>query len=139
MKFKRRIAREAVLVALYQVDIGDIFPKDALDSSISELGIEEEDVIRFAKELFFGVIDRMDEIDAHIQSLSKKWELFRMSYIDRNILRIAVYEILFNDDAPYKVAINEAVELAKLYGDDKSPKFINGILASVVKENNIVE
>ncbi len=139
MKFKRRIAREAALIALYQIDIGDIIPDQAIASSMENLEVQEEDIVRFAQELFLGVLEKMDDIDAHIQSLSRKWRLSRMSYIDRNILRIAVYEILFGKEIPYKVAINEAVELAKMYGDSKSPKFINGILASVVKENGLVE
>ncbi len=139
MKPKRRLAREAVLLALYQIDIGDIEPKDALLSALRELHAGSEDIKKFAEALFLGIIDMMDDIDITIQSLSRKWELFRMSYIDRNILRIATYEMLFVDDIPYKVAINEAVELAKVYGDEKSPKFINGVLASLVKEKDIVE
>ncbi len=139
MKFKRRLGREAVLLALYQMDIGDIPPDKAISSSVSELNIDEKLIKEFAHHLLIGVVENMDDIDNNIRSLSKRWELSRMSYIDRNILRIAVYEILYDEDTPYKVAINEAIELAKMYGDEKSPKFINGILASVVKENNIVD
>ena len=139
MKPKRRLAREVVLLALYQIDIGDIKPKDALCSALEELHVGSGETKKFAEELFSGIIDMMNNIDINLQSLSRKWELFRMSYIDRNILRIATYEILFTDDIPYKVAINEAVELAKTYGDNKSPKFINGILASLIKEKDIIE
>ncbi len=139
MKFKRRLGREAVLLALYQIDISDIPPNEAISSAVSNLNIDDREIREFAHNLLIGVVENIDSIDDNIRSLSRKWGLSRMSYIDRNILRIAVYEILYNEDMPYKVAINEAIELAKIYGDEKSPKFINGVLASVVKENGIVD
>ena len=139
MKFKRRIAREAVLLSLYQIDLKDDEASHALSFSLEALSIEDENIIKFAQRLLLGIMEKMDEIDEILNSLSKKWKLQRMSYVDRNILRIAVYEILYDDETPYKVAINEAVELAKLYGDSKSSQFVNGVLATLVKERNIVE
>ncbi len=138
MKFKRRIAREAVLLSLYQIDLKGEEASYALSFSIESLSIESEDIIRFAQRLLLGIIEKMDEIDEILDSLSKKWKLQRMSYVDRNILRIAVYEIIYEDETPYKVAINEAIELAKLYGDNKSSQFVNGVLATLVEERNIV-
>ncbi len=139
MKFKRRLGREAVLLALYQIDISDMPPNEAISSAVSNLNIDDREIREFAHNLLIGVVKNIDSIDDNIRSLSRKWGLSRMSFIDRNILRIAVYEILYDEDMPYKVAINEAIELAKIYGDEKSPKFINGVLASVVKENGIVD
>ncbi len=139
MKFKRRIAREAVLLSLYQIDLRSEEASYALSFSIEILSIEDKDVIKFAQELLLSIVEKVNKIDETLSSLSKKWKLHRMSYVDRNILRIAVYEILYEDEIPYKVAINEAVELAKLYGDNKSPKFVNGVLATLVEERNIVE
>ena len=82
-------------------------------------------------ELVIGVCDHLADIDAHIQSAAREWPLHQMARIDKNILRLAIYEILFNNTVPAKAAINEAVELAKQFGSDTSSRFINGVLGTI--------
>jgi len=91
----------------------------------------------YVQELISGVVSNKDEIDSLIQSYSKNWRLSRMLCIDRNIMRLAVYELLFGEGMPVAVAINEAVELAKKFGGNESAKFINGLLDALSKEPRI--
>ena len=81
-----------------------------------------------------GVMEQVHAIDAQISAVSKDWEISRLAVVDRNILRLAVYEIVFMDDIPVRVSINEAVELAKEFGDHNSPRFVNGVLGTVVRD-----
>ena len=92
-----------------------------------------EDVKAFANQLFAGTIEHLGEIDPLIASHANNWDLKRMAVIDRNILRLGVFELLHLDDVPPKVSINEAIELAKRFGDTESSKFINGILDAIHK------
>lgn len=111
---------------------------DVLDESSEDL-IQElcsllepsEKARPFGLELVRGVIENKAEIDARLAEASSNWRLARMDYVDRNIIRIAVYEMLFCEDIPAKVAINEAVDIGKKYGTEKSGAFINGILDSI--------
>ena len=131
----RRKAREAALQALYQCDsLGD-WSADQIGLFLSEFVEMEEDSsdlskrnLEFARALMLGVIERIDLVDGHISLASSHWSLPRMSRVDRNILRLATYEILFCNDIPPSVAINEAIEIAKRYGTEDSPMFINGVL-----------
>jgi N utilization substance protein B len=126
----RRKARVAALQALYESDVSGHDPATALD----RLSVEEEltDVQReFAFELVDGVIEKRASIDDVIRQAATQWPVEQMSAIDRNILRLAIREILMNNGAPIRAAINEAVELAKIYGSDNSAKFVNGVLGSV--------
>jgi len=88
-------------------------------------------VAEYASELVIGVYDHLADIDVHIQSAAREWPLQQMARIDKNILRLAIYEILFNNTVPAKAAINEAVELAKQFGSDTSSRFINGVLGTI--------
>ncbi|MGB3713745.1 MAG: transcription antitermination factor NusB [Candidatus Promineifilaceae bacterium] len=129
MKTRRR-ARRATLEALYEVDIADHSPSDVLkrrllDQSLDEPGEE------FANKLMDGVLEHQGGMDLVIARYAPEWPLDQMAVIDRNILRIAIYEFLIDDETPVKVAINEAVELAKLYGSDSAPRFINGVLGTL--------
>jgi len=126
----RRKARVAALQALYESDVSGHDPATALD----RLSVEEEltDVQReFAFQLVDGVIEKRASIDDVIRQAATQWPVEQMSAIDRNILRLAIREILMNNGAPIRAAINEAVELAKIYGSDNSAKFVNGVLGSV--------
>ena len=87
--------------------------------------------MEYASELVLGVCSHLAEIDAHIQSAAREWPLQQMARIDKNILRLAIYEILFNNTVPAKAAINEAVELAKQFGSNTSSRFINGVLGTI--------
>jgi len=97
---------------------------------LEEKALSEESAL-FARELVSGVVESRQRIDGIIQTFAPAWPLAQMSPIDRNILRLAIFEILLNNSVPVKAAINEAVELAKSFGSDNSPKFVNGVLGSV--------
>jgi N utilization substance protein B len=137
----RRLAREIALQVLFQLD----FAKDNSDlDQVAELWGEEFTVpkssIAFAQELIKGTIENLAEIDRKIAALSEGWAVERMANVDRNIMRLAAYEIFFRDDIPERVSINEAIELAKRFGSEESAKFINGILDHLVsgKQNDDV-
>lgn len=123
---KRRTAREKGLQALYQMDMSGAAPEDALENVL-----EGEPVDEYLKILITGTADNLNEIDELIKANLEKWSFDRLAKVDRNILRLAIYEMKYSDDVPLKVAINEAVELAKHFSDEKSSKFINGILSKV--------
>jgi len=96
-----------------------------------ETGNLSPDGVAFARELLDGVIQNREKIDGQIRHFATAWPLDQMAVVDRNILRLAIYELLHNNKVPVKVAINEAVELAKSFGADSSPRFINGVLSSI--------
>ena len=130
---KRRSSRELALKFLYQFELngGDL---DEQIKFFLERNSSQEDVANFMKELVVSLIDKMEEIDEIIQKFSDHWILDRMTVIDRNILRMGACELLFNFSTPPKVVINEAIDIAKKYGNEDSPEFINGILDKVYNE-----
>ncbi|MDD5432167.1 MAG: transcription antitermination factor NusB [Candidatus Omnitrophica bacterium] len=135
---KRTQAREFALQVLYQVDI----TKDNYEVSLEnfwashlEENIEEE-LKQFAGELVKGVVENLVEIDKKILQFATNWRLERMAVVDRNILRMSSFELLFRDDIPPKVSINEAVELAKKYSGLEAGKFVNAILDKIKLEKN---
>jgi N utilization substance protein B len=129
---ERTKARETALQALYQIDVSDGDVEENLASLTSGLHLGPE-AKRYSEVLVRGVVSSRKEIDGLIEKYSENWALERMLLVDRNILRIAAYELLYCPDIPYKVAIDEAVELAKKYGSEDSGAFINGILDRVAK------
>ena len=133
---KRTKAREFALQILYQLDItGDVCDAclDNFWQMHSEEGIKEE-IKNFTAELVKGAVDNLEIIDANISKYAANWKIQRMTFIDRNILRLASFELIFRDDIPPKVSINEAVELAKKYSDIEASKFVNGILDKIKLE-----
>ncbi len=135
---KRTKAREFALQVLYQTDI----THDSYDVSLnnfwqahSEENIEEE-IKKFTDELVKGVTENLEVIDAKIAQYATNWQLKRMAVVDRNILRMGCFELMFRDDIPFKVSINEAVELAKKYSSLEASKFVNGILDKIKLEKN---
>lgn len=134
----RRLAREAVLKALFAVDLGKIPLERVLDDVLSEAQLPPQHE-SFARELAEGAIHRRDESDDLIRKMAVDWTIERMATIDRNILRLALYEIFERPDIPDSVAVNEAVELAKKYGEAESGKFINGILGEIVRRRSAEE
>jgi len=126
----RHKGRQIALQVLYQKEVGDLSLEEALSNYKNHLRPQPE-AFRFARELVEGLTDHLKKIDATIQKYSKNWRLERMSITDRNILRLATYELLFRPDIPPKVSINEAVELAKEFGTEDSPAFVNGILDAI--------
>ena len=126
----RRQARMIALQTLYEYDTVQHPPEEVLQRHNEERQLQPK-VIEYAGELVMGVCDHLAEIDAHIQSAAQEWPLQQMARIDKNILRLAIYEILFNNTVPAKAAINEAVELAKIFGSNTSSRFINGVLGTI--------
>ncbi|QQR82686.1 transcription antitermination factor NusB [Candidatus Campbellbacteria bacterium] len=134
----RHLARSVVLQTLFQVDFSNVNVQEAdaiLGATIAEYApsIGERD---FMKTLMHGVIDRRVDLDTIIQKAAPEWPIDKISLVDRSVLRLGLYELLFGDRAhvPAKVAINEAIELAKTFGGDSSGRFVNGVLGSVYKE-----
>lgn len=129
----RRLARETALQTLFQHDVGRVEPGSALKFSCEEFGVGET-AAAFARELVEGAIANRETIDATIRRLAVEWNLERMSNVDRNLLRVAVYEMLYRTDIPHNVSINEAIELAKIYSGEEAARFINGILGQLARE-----
>jgi len=126
----RRKARALALQALYEVDSVGHEVEGVVNQLLANGGLSEENA-DFIRELVSGVIQNKEKIDLHIQNLAPAWPLEQIPVIDRNILRLAIFEILLDNKTPVKVAINEAVELAKTFGSDNSSRFVNGVLGSV--------
>jgi N utilization substance protein B len=130
----RRQARIAALQTLYELDC----TRHKVEETLARLRAGEtlaQEALSFTDELVKGVLQNKSEIDALIKRFAPAFPEEQMSVIDRNILRLAIFEILFNDKTPFKVAINEAVELAKSFGSDSSPRLINGVLGSITTEH----
>ena len=130
---KRTLARDLALKFLYQIDITRDAESGELEFFWQNQEEVESSVREFAETLIKGVAGKLDEIDKKISQFADNWELKRMAVVDRNILRLATFELLYLSDIPPKVTINEAVELAKRYGDVNSGRFINGIVDKIHK------
>jgi transcription antitermination factor NusB len=128
------MAREFALKVLYQADVCRRDIPSAEKIFWAEIENPDPHVKQYAERLAAGVAEHFSPIDEKISQYATNWQLKRMALIDRNILRLGAYEILFAEDIPPKVAINEAVELAKKYGDMESGKFVNGILDKIHKK-----
>ncbi len=129
----RRKARVAALQTLYEADCSRHIAADILSRHGLYKGSSKE-IITYAQLLVAGVLENEPTIDNTIKRFATLFPVKQIAVIDRNILRLAIYEIVFGNTVPAKVAVNEAVELAKSYGSDSSPKFINGVLGSVITE-----
>jgi len=143
MKKTRRAARELALNVLYQWDSAGVPFEEALETAteFSDLsGLRRRDpaladqAIEYARVLATGVRNKISELDSHIDRLAEGWPIERQPAVDRNILRIALYEIIYVDSVPPIVAVDEAVELAKKYSTAESGKFVNGVLAGFLRE-----
>jgi len=132
---KRRVARELALKFLYQSEFN---PDDLADqmAQFCERSGTQPEIIEFMQALVEKVFARAEEIDLMLKKFSDHWALERMSMVDRNILRLGICELMFEASTPPKVVINEAVEIAKKFGTEDSPDFINGILDKVFKETD---
>ncbi len=126
----RRRARALALQALYEVDSVGHDVEGVLSRLLDETRLSEENSA-FVRELVIGVVRDKEKIDLDIQRFAPAWPVEQISLVDRNILRLAIFEILLDNKVPVKVAINEAVELAKMFGSDNSPKFVNGVLGAI--------
>ena len=128
----RREIREHIFLMLFRKDFHEASElNEQMELYISELEkptLEEHD---YLSTRFLSVVERLEEVDAILTEAASGWKLIRMSKVDLTILRLAVYEMRFDEDIPLKVAINEAIEMAKIFGGDESPGFVNGVLAKV--------
>lgn len=133
-RHERTAARQSALQVLYTSEIKGIRPSDLLDSGLV-LEDDGKSLSDYAIGLIEGVDEKMLPIDVRLNSTSENWKLNRMPIVDRCILRLATYEMLFVDEVPVSVAINEAVELAKDFGgEDESPRFVNGVLGRIARQ-----
>jgi N utilization substance protein B len=131
----RRKARRIALETLYEIDCADHPATEVLQRRLTE---EELDAptVTFLYELVTGVVGNHAALDRLIQEFAPEWPVEQMAIIDRNILRMAIFELVVSQQTPLKVAINEAVELAKLYGSDSAPRFVNGVLGTLASRHN---
>lgn len=129
----RRLAREAALQTLYQIELAKAPPEEALEFIIIEFKVKPA-MESFVRELVSGTLEHISYIDDIIRKAAIDWNLERMAAVDRNILRLAMYELFFRGDIPVNVTLNEAIELGKTFSTAESGKFINGILGKVVHQ-----
>lgn len=133
MSRKRRIVREKVMQALYAHELSHEPIEDIIDAVLADLKHQKEPYA-FARELTLKVIGATKELDAFIMQRVEHWEFNRLAVVDKVILRIGICELLYFEDIPPKVSINEAIEIARAYSTDKSDKFVNGVLDSVLDD-----
>lgn len=129
----RRRAREIALQVLFQVDLVNAEPYRALDYLLAENNVPD-DMAVFIRSLVKGTLEHLFEIDEYIKRYAIEWDLTRMANVDRNILRLGIYEMLYYNGTPLNVAINEALELAKTFSHEEAPRFINGIMGKIARE-----
>ena len=130
MPGKRRKARIAALKTLFEVDSVDHSPDHILERQLEEHFLPD-DAAEFARDLARGVMENYERLDEVIRKNAPAWPLEQVAAVDRNILRLAIYEIVIDNRVPMRAAINEAIDLAKEFGGEASPKFVNGVLGSV--------
>jgi len=130
MKSRTR-ARALALQVLYEIDIASHPPGDVLQHRLEEEEEFSDELAEFARQIIFGVLPLAADLDRIIAVYAPEWPLEQIAAIDRNILRLACWEFTVQGETPLKVAINEAVELAKLFGSESSPRFVNGVLGSL--------
>lgn len=134
----RTRARSLALQVLYEVDIANHPPADIYRVRLEETPLPDE-LSDFARQIIFGVIGLTDTLDQIIAKYAPEWPLAQIAAIDRNILRMALWEFAVYHDTPIKVAINEAVELAKQFGSDSAPRFINGVLGALADHQHEIQ
>ncbi|MCM3698290.1 transcription antitermination factor NusB [Paenibacillus macerans] len=140
---KRRLAREIAIQSLYHMEMNEVEAEEAVSMLLSEAAGENEGEVKmseaegdkaFVLELVNGTWSRKDAIDGLLSDYLKGWQISRLSKVDRQVLRLAAYEMIFRDDVPGKVAVNEAIELAKHFGTEESGKFVNGVLGKMIQD-----
>ncbi|CAM4267912.1 transcription antitermination factor NusB [Paenibacillus phoenicis] len=140
---KRRLAREIAVQSMYQMEMNEVDANEAVTMLLTEAMEENEGEVElsdvdatraFALELVNGTWSRKDAIDSLLEDYLKGWQISRLSKVDRQVLRLATYEMIFRDDVPGKVAVNEAIELAKHFGSPESGKFVNGVLGKMIQD-----
>jgi transcription antitermination protein NusB len=141
----RTRARSLALQVLYEVDMTDHLPGVVYQQRLEEAAFDGQaslspDLAEFARQIIFGILPLAEQLDTSIARYAPEWPFDQIAAIDRNILRMATWEFAVSRETPLKVAINEAVELAKLFGSDSAPRFINGVLGSLADhENDLIQ
>lgn len=126
----RRVARIRAVQSLYQIEMTGVAPDDAISTAVQS----DETQLDFLNALVYGTIEHQEEIDKLLETALKNWTLSRLSRVDRAILRMATYEMKWEDEIPINVSINEAIDIAKGFtGDEESGKFVNGVLSNLAK------
>lgn len=128
----RKRARIGAMQALFAMDINNDFSTDKLEVFM-ENNVFQGDEVDYINRVVPDILDKLEVVDETIEKNLKGWTMARLAKVDRQILRVAVYEFLYKDDIPEEVSINEAVEIARLYSSDEAPKFINGILGTIYR------
>ncbi|MNC33919.1 transcription antitermination factor NusB [Paenibacillus ihuae] len=140
---KRRLAREIIVQSLYQMEMNDVDSAEAVEMLIAEAADENEtehvitdeiELKAYVVQHVNGVWEHKAAIDDMLEHYLKGWQMSRLSRVDRQILRLATFEMVFADDVPAKVAVNEAIDLAKHFGTEDSGKFVNGVLGKMIQE-----
>lgn len=132
----RRRARSLALQVLYEIDSAEHRPDLVLNARLEDEPLNDASAEEFLRNVVFGVLEHRDKLDSLIYEHAPEWPVDQMAIVDRNILRMAIFELAVRRDTPLKVAINEAVELAKLFGSDSAPRFINGVLGTLADLQN---
>jgi N utilization substance protein B len=134
----RKKAREEVMIAIYQMELKDHYDLNACETTLENKNLAKKD-FDYAYTICKEFLKDMSVVDDQIEKHLKKWTLNRIGKIDLAVLRVAVVEFFYFDDIPIEVSINEAIEMAKKYSDQESANFINGVLASIVDERNLID
>lgn len=137
MKSRTR-ARSVALQALYEIDVAGHSPGTVIEERAAEAELDES-LREFVRQIVLGILPMTGHLDGFIAEHAPEWPLDQVAIIDRNILRIALWEFAVYGKTPLKVAINEAVELAKVYGSDSTPRFVNGVLGSLASRQNEIQ
>jgi N utilization substance protein B len=137
MKSRTR-ARGLALQVLYEVDMANHPPVEVFQSRLEDMPLSD-DLAEFARQIIFGVLPRIEDLDLLISKYAPEWPLDQVAVIDRNILRMTFWEFAVQRQTPIKVAINEAVELAKQFGSESAPRFINGVLGSLADHKDEIQ
>lgn len=143
---KRRLAREIAVQSLYQIEMNEVSADVALQAAVEEL-IEPDETVEvspeanldFLRTLVYGASSKHEKIDELLSGYLTGWKMDRLSRVDRQILRLAVFEMFFDVQTPSRVVVNEAIELAKHFGTEESGKFVNGVLGQMIKESEQIK
>ena len=145
---KRRIAREIIVQSLYQMEMNDVESAEAVEILLQEASDENESEVVITDEIQLkhyvvehvnGIWEHKVAIDDILEHYLKGWQMSRLSRVDRQILRLATFEMIFANDVPAKVAVNEAIDLAKHFGTEDSGKFVNGVLCKMIQELDTIK
>jgi transcription antitermination protein NusB len=135
---RRSRAREIALQALYQRDQNKSLTRDDALAFLARR-LTDPELIELGQSLYLGAIEHLKEIDDRLQKVADNWSVERMAIVDRNVLRLGIYELYYGPETPFKVVLDEAIELAKRYGSEESPGFVNGILDKIASEKNAAQ